>query len=317
MDRLVVAAQRRPRRRHRRGRGRHHRSQRRRVQPRGRRTATSRTSSRCFNAQTPITPVDYETGTTLDGTPNGTGPWKLDQLRPGHRRDVRAQPGLVGRPDPARRPGDAVLRRRRHDGHGDAGRRRRRPRAVLGASAATPCSTAPTSPCSRSSRRRTARSGCAATPASSSTRRVRQALAYTFDREQMVSTLFQGRAEVGNDHVIAPFMPFFDDVASPQRDQGRRDGQAAAGRRRRRRACRPTLHAADLQEIPELAQLIQAGAAEAGINLEIAIESLRHVLRRPVVPGRAGRPAVLRRRRAGHRRLRPPARRPTCSSTPR
>ena len=35
-----------------------------------------------------------------------------------------------------------------------------------------------------------------------------------------------------------------------------------------------TLHAAELQEIPELAQLIQAGAAEAGINLELAIESL-------------------------------------------
>ena len=33
------------------------------------------------------------------------------------------------------------------------------------------------------------------------------------------------------------------------------------------------LHAVDLQEIPELAQLIQAGAAEAGIELEIALES--------------------------------------------
>jgi peptide/nickel transport system substrate-binding protein len=35
-----------------------------------------------------------------------------------------------------------------------------------------------------------------------------------------------------------------------------------------------TLHAAELQEIPQLAQLIQAGAASAGINLELAIESL-------------------------------------------
>ena len=34
------------------------------------------------------------------------------------------------------------------------------------------------------------------------------------------------------------------------------------------------LHAGELQEIPELAQLIQAGAAEAGINLELAGESL-------------------------------------------
>jgi peptide/nickel transport system substrate-binding protein len=35
-----------------------------------------------------------------------------------------------------------------------------------------------------------------------------------------------------------------------------------------------TLHAAELQEIPQLATLIQASAAEAGINLELAIESL-------------------------------------------
>ena len=139
-----------------------------------------------FNAQTLITPVDYETGTTLDGTPNGTGPWKLDQLRPGHRRDVRAQPRLVGRPDAARRPGGAVLRRRRHDGHGDAGRRRRRPRPVLGARRRRAAQQPRLHGARGASRRPTARSGCAATPASSSTRRVRQALAFTFDREQMV-----------------------------------------------------------------------------------------------------------------------------------
>ena len=35
-----------------------------------------------FNAQTPITPVDYAIGTTLDQNSNGTGPWKLVDYNP-------------------------------------------------------------------------------------------------------------------------------------------------------------------------------------------------------------------------------------------
>ncbi len=78
----------------------------------------------------------------------------------------------------------------------------------------------------------------------------------------------------------------------------------------------PMLHFGQLQEIPELAQLIQAQAAEAGFTLEPRRREPRHVLRRAVVPGRAGRPALLGRCRARHRRLRPPWPRPTCTSTP-
>jgi peptide/nickel transport system substrate-binding protein len=102
---------------------------------------------------------------------------------------------------------------------------------------------------------------------------VRQALAFTFDREQMVNTLFQGRAEIANDHVIASFMPMFDPSQPPQRVKDIDKAKqllADAGVE----GLQATLHAAELQEIPQLAQLIQAGAAEAGINLELAIESL-------------------------------------------
>ncbi len=102
---------------------------------------------------------------------------------------------------------------------------------------------------------------------------MRQALAFTFDREQMVQTLFQGRAEVANDHVFASFMPFFDASQPPQRVKDvemARQLLTDAGLD----GLQATLHAAELQEIPQLAQLIQASAAEAGINLELAIESL-------------------------------------------
>ena len=45
---------------------------------------------------------------------------------------------------------------------------------------------------------------------------VRQALAFSLDREAMIQQLFNGRADLGNDHVIAPIYPYFDDSV-PQR----------------------------------------------------------------------------------------------------
>jgi peptide/nickel transport system substrate-binding protein len=104
-------------------------------------------------------------------------------------------------------------------------------------------------------------------------KRVRQALALTFDRQTMVDTLFQGRAEIGNDHVIAPFYPFFSDTV-PQRtkdDEAARQLLSAAGFPDGLKA---VLHAGDLQEIPDLATLIQSGAKAAGFDLQLAVESL-------------------------------------------
>ena len=84
-----------------------------------------------FNAQTLITPVELRDRHDARRHTQRHRTVEADQLRPGDRRVVRTQPRLLGRPDTTRRPGDAVLRRRRHDGDGDAGWRRRRPRAVL------------------------------------------------------------------------------------------------------------------------------------------------------------------------------------------
>ena len=93
-------------------------------------------------------------------------------------------------------------------------------------------------------------------------KRVRQALGYSIDRQSLIDTLFKGKADIGNDHVIAPVYPFFD-PSVPQRtydpdkskqllaDAGFPDGISAV------------LHFGNLQEIPQLAQLIQAQAAAA------------------------------------------------------
>ncbi len=147
-------------------------------------------------------------------------------------------------------------------------------------------------------------------------RRARQALAYTFDREQMLNTLFQGRAVIANDHVLAPFFPmFFNEGAVEQRVKDVQQARAAAHRRRRRGPFSAMLHAVDLQEIPQLAQLIQSNAAEAGIQLELAVESGDTFYGTQLVPGRR-RPAVLRVPPSWASSTTATGRRPTSSSTP-
>jgi peptide/nickel transport system substrate-binding protein len=226
-----------------------------------------------FNAQTVITPVAYETGMTLDGAPNGTGPWKLTSYDPATGAAFERNPDWWG--------GQTLLDGQDIQFFGDVGTMVTAMQggavdalvqfSVLGGEALlnSPDFTVLEV---QSSTHRQIWMRC--DTGQFVDKAVRQALAYTFDREQMVSTLFQGRAEVANDHVIATFMPFFDSSQPPQRvkdvemarqllsDAGLADGLQAV------------LHAAELQEIPELAQLIQSGAAEAGINLELAIESL-------------------------------------------
>ena len=48
--------------------------------------------------------------------------------------------------------------------------------------------------------------------------RVRQALGMCIDRQALIDTLFKGKADIGNDHVIAPIYPFFD-PSVPQRER--------------------------------------------------------------------------------------------------
>jgi len=87
----------------------------------------------------------------------------------------------------------------------------------------------------------------------------------------MIETLFKGRASKGNDHPIAPFFPYFDDTVT-QRDQDIPAAQALLAEAGVE-GLTAVLQIPNLQEIPELAQLIVSGAAQAGITLQIAQES--------------------------------------------
>ena len=226
-----------------------------------------------YNAQAVITPVAFTVGTTLDQAPNGTGPFKfvVDAWDPAtgasfERNDAwwGGQPALEGSvwsffddegtmvTATAGGEVDAIVQFQVNGGDAlfnDANFN------VLAMRAAT---------------HRQIWMRC--DEGQFADKRVRQALALTIDRDQLIETLFRGQADIGNDHVIAPLYPFFSDTV-PQRT---RDIEAAKALLEEAGVpdLTATLHFGQLQEIPEMAQLVKQQAAEAGITLELAGESL-------------------------------------------
>ena len=219
-----------------------------------------------FNAQTVITPVNYPLGNTLDKNPEGTGPWILDSLDPTTAAKFRRNPAYWGGaplldtvefqffPDTdtqvtALQGGnvDVVLQFQ----------------ASTGNSLFTDSNINVTTLHAATHRQLWMRCD----KGQFADKRVRQALALTLDRPQLISTLFDGKADLGNDHVIAPIYPYFDASAPPQRvrdidkakgllkDAGFPDGLEA------------TLYAGDLQEIKQLAELVAVQAADAGFKI--------------------------------------------------
>ena len=102
--------------------------------------------------------------------------------------------------------------------------------------------------------------------------KVREALALTWDRDVLITQLFQGRAELGNDHVIWQGYPYYDSsIAQRTRDVDKAKALLAEAGASDLTA---VLHAGDLQEISDLTALLKSQAAEAGITLNVEVESL-------------------------------------------
>jgi peptide/nickel transport system substrate-binding protein len=224
-----------------------------------------------FNAQTLITPKDYVAGTTLDKDPNGTGAWKL--------ATYDAQTGATFTRNDAWWGGKTPL-----DGT-----------QWIFFDATGPMVTAYQGQqvdaivqfdvLSGQSLLSDPNFNLIATEAALhrqiwmrcdtgqfAKKEVRQALAYTFDRPALVQQLFQGKAQLGNDHVIWQGYPYFD-PSIPQRAQDIAKAKsllAAAGVTN----LTATLHCGQLLEIPDLATLLKSQASQAGITLTIAVESL-------------------------------------------
>ncbi len=94
----------------------------------------------------------------------------------------------------------------------------------------------------------------------------RQAMAWTLDRDRMVSRLFNGRAMVGNDSPVWSTLPFYDPDAVEQRSRDidrAKDLLAQA----EQESVATDLHFGDVQEVPDLAQLIAQDASDAGFDV--------------------------------------------------
>jgi peptide/nickel transport system substrate-binding protein len=100
--------------------------------------------------------------------------------------------------------------------------------------------------------------------------RVRQAVAYTLDRPGAVAALLSGDGVVANDYPFGPRYPSTD-TSVPQRTQNiamAKQLLAAAGHPNGFTA---TMDTEIYQEIPQLAQVIKADAAKAGITIQLNI----------------------------------------------
>ena len=186
-----------------------------------------------FNAQTLITPADYAAGTTLDAKPNGTGAWKLKSYNQATGASFERNPDWWGGATPldgtefiffdetgpmvtAYQGGqvDAIVQFDVLSGKAlfdDTNF------SIIATSAAL----------HRQIWMRTDKGPFA-------DKRVRQALALTFDRPALIQQLFQGKAELGNDHVIWQGYPYFDGSVAAAHP-GHRQGQGPAGRSQRDR----------------------------------------------------------------------------------
>jgi peptide/nickel transport system substrate-binding protein len=101
--------------------------------------------------------------------------------------------------------------------------------------------------------------------------RVRQAVAYTLNRTGMVSALLAGYGLIGNDTPFAPSFP--SSVAMPQRSQNIAKAKALLSAAGHPHGFSTSLKTEIYEEVGSLAQVIKANAAQAGININLTIES--------------------------------------------
>ena len=101
--------------------------------------------------------------------------------------------------------------------------------------------------------------------------RVRQAVAYTLQRSAMVTALLDGYGSAANDYPFAPSFP--STVSITQRTQNIKEAKALLAAAGHPHGFSTTLKTEIYEEIPELAQVIKADAAKAGIDITLDIET--------------------------------------------
>ena len=102
--------------------------------------------------------------------------------------------------------------------------------------------------------------------------RVRQAIALSLNRPQIVQALFKGFADLGNDSPFAPVYPSTN-TSVPQRTQNIAKAKSLLAAAGHASGFSTQLVTENIQEIPEYAQIIVQEAAAIGVKINLKVEA--------------------------------------------
>ena len=103
-------------------------------------------------------------------------------------------------------------------------------------------------------------------------KRVRQAVALTLDRNQIVQGLFQGKSDLGNDSPFAPVFPQTD-TSVPQRNVNLDQAKSLLSQAGQSGGFSTELVAIQTQEVPQYAQIVVEAAKQIGVNIKLSVEN--------------------------------------------
>ncbi len=103
---------------------------------------------------------------------------------------------------------------------------------------------------------------------------VRQAIAYTLDRPEIVDALFKGYASIGND---SPFAPVYKSTVGPpvvpQRKKDLKKAKELMAKAGMSRGFSTPLYSETTEEMPDYCEIIKSSAANIGIDITLHISS--------------------------------------------
>jgi peptide/nickel transport system substrate-binding protein len=102
--------------------------------------------------------------------------------------------------------------------------------------------------------------------------RVRQAIALTLNRPQIITALWKGNADVGNDSPFAPVFPSTN-TSVPQRTQNISMAKSLLSAAGHPSGFTTNLVTEDFLEIPQYAQIVAQEAAAIGVKINLKVES--------------------------------------------
>jgi peptide/nickel transport system substrate-binding protein len=102
--------------------------------------------------------------------------------------------------------------------------------------------------------------------------RVRQAIALTLNRPQIITALWKGYADLGNDSPFAPVFPSTD-TSVPQRQQNISQAKSLLVAAGHSSGFSTKLITEDFLEIPQYAQIVAQEAAAIGVKINLTVES--------------------------------------------